>query len=237
MLAAAAAAAVNLYGIPFSVTTPAGARRAGIDSTLPILTGHLVTLGACTAFIIFGLISVFAWGSWARGLLRHLVSAAYGSLLRYILILFGLCIVLVVTLSMLGFRVGQLVLGGTVTAVLITIAAQQAMSNLFAGMLLQVTHPFKVGDSIKIRSGSLGGIIEGVVAEISITYVTMETDDGPILLPNATVLAAGLSPVRAAPRDGLLAQRFSRSVPKPPMMGPSQPGTSGQDDDQLPDDN
>jgi small-conductance mechanosensitive channel len=237
VLAAAAAVAVNLYGVPFSIKTPAGARRAGIDTTMSILTGHLITLGASVAFVIFGLISVFAWASWARGLLGHVVGTAYGSILRYILILFGLCVVLVVTLSMLGFRVGQLVLGGTVTAVLVTIAAQQALSNLFAGLLLQFAHPFKVGDSIWVRSGSLSGTIEGVVAEISITYITLENDDGRVLLPNAVVLASAVSPVRTAPKDGLLAHRysgrFSRSVPRPPMSDRAvQPGPGDQGPDE-----
>jgi len=196
ILAIAAAVAVNLYGVPFSVKTIGGAKRAGIDTTMPILTGHLITLGSSVAFVIFGLISVFAWANWTRDLLGHFVGTAYGSVVRYILILFGLCVVLVVTLSVLGFRVGQLV---------------------FAGLLLQLTHPFKVGDSIWVRSGSLGGTIEGVVAEISITYITLENDQGRVLLPNAVVLASALSPVRAAPKDGLLAQRFSRSVPRPPI--------------------
>ena len=229
VLAAAAAVAVNLYGVPFSVKTISGAQRAGIDTTVSILTGHLITLGASAAFVIFGLISVFAWARWARGLLGHVVGTAYGSIVRYILILFGLCVVLVVTLSMLGFRVGQLVLGGTVTAVLVTIAAQQALSNLFAGMLLQFAHPFKVGDSIWVRSGSLSGTIEGVVAEISITYITLENDNGRVLLPNAVVLASAVSPVRTAPKDGMLAHRyggrFSRSAPRPPMSDASPPSS------------
>ena len=229
VLAAAAAVGVNLYGVPFSVKTIAGAERAGLDTTVSILTGHLVTLGASAAFVIFGLVSTFAWASWARGVLGHVVGTAYGSIVRYILILFGLCVVLVITLSMLGFRVGQLVLGGTVTAVLVTIAAQQALSNLFAGMLLQFAHPFKVGDSIWVRSGSLAGTIQGTVAEISITYITLENDDGRVLLPNSVVIASALSQVRAAPKDGLLAHRysgrFSRSVPRPPMSDTTRPGS------------
>jgi small-conductance mechanosensitive channel len=127
----------------------------------------------------------------------------------------------VITLSMLGFRVAQLVVGGAVTGVLLTIAAQQALSNLFAGMLLQFAQPFKVGDLIWVRSGSFSGTIEGVVKEVSITYVTLENDEGRILLPNSQVLAAAVSPVRSAPRDGVLTAhrygRFGRSSPRPPM--------------------
>jgi len=177
--------------------------------------------------VIFGLISVFAWARWARSLLTHLVGAAYGSIVRFILIVFGLCVIVVITLSMLGFQVAQLVVGGAVTGVLITIAAQQPLSNLFAGMLLQVTQPFKVGDSIWVRSGALAGTIEGVVAEISITYVTLENDEGRVLLPNAQVLASAVSSVRSAPRGGMLTAhrygRFGRSTaPRPPMASDSQ---------------
>jgi small-conductance mechanosensitive channel len=221
VLACAAAVTVNVYGIPLGIKTLRGAGAAGFDTTMPILTGHLITIGCTVAFVIFGLVSAFAWASWIRDLFGRLVGTAYGSIVRYVLILAGICVVLVITLSMLGFRVGQLVLGGTVTAVLVTIAAQQALANVFAGMMLQFAHPFRVGDSIWVRSGSLAGTIEGVVAEVSITYVTIENDEGRILLPNAVVLASAVSPVRTAPKDGLIAHRYSnrfgRSLPRPPM--------------------
>ncbi len=222
ILACASAVAVNLYGVQLGIKTLAGARAAGIDTPIPIVTGHLITVGGSIAFVILGLVSTFAWARWARTLLEHFVDAAYGSIARFILLVFGMCVIAVITLSMLGFRVAQLVVGGAVTGVLLTIAAQQALSNLFAGMLLQFAQPFRVGDSIWLRSGALGGTIEGVVAEISITYVTIEADDGHVLLPNSQVLAAAVSPVHSAPRNGVLTThrhgRFGRmSAARPPM--------------------
>jgi small-conductance mechanosensitive channel len=133
---------------------------------------------------------------------------------------------------MLGFRVEQLVLGGTVTAVLVTIAAQQALSNLFAGMMLQFAHPFRVGDSIWVRSGSLAGTIEGVVTDMSITYITLENDDGRVLLPNAVVLASAVSPVSSPPRDGLLVHhryRLGRSAALPPKADSQPPPAEPED--------
>lgn len=225
-LACAAAVGVNLYGIPLAIKTAKGARAAGIDSSMAIVTGHLITLGGSLAFVILALISTFAWARWTRMLLARLVGEAYGSIARYLLILLGMCVIIVVTLSLLGFRVAQLVVGGAVTGVLVTLAAQQALSNLFAGMLLQFARPFKVGDAIWVRSGSLAGTIEGVVSEVSITYVTIENDNGRVLLPNAQVLAAAISPLRSAPRQGVLTThrhgRFSRPVPRPPMAEPPQ---------------
>lgn len=216
--------AVDLYGIKTLNAAPA----AGITPSVSIVTGRLITLGGSVAFVIFGLISTFAWARWARAIFTHLISAAYGSIIRFVLILFGMCLIVVITLSMLGFRVAQLVVGGAVTGVLITIAAQQALSNLFAGMLLQFAQPFKVGDSIWVRSGGFAGTIEGVVTEVSITYVTLENDEGRVLLPNSQVLAAAVSPVRTAPKDGVLAHRharFGRSAPRPPMSASEPPVT------------
>ncbi len=231
ILACGAAVAVNLYGVRLGINTRQGARNAGIDTVVSIGTGHLVTIGGSVAFVIFGLVSTFAWARWARGVLTHLVGPAYGSIVRFILIIFGMCVVVVITLSMLGFHVAQLVVGGAVTGVLITIAAQQALSNLFAGMLLQIAQPFRVGDSIWLRSGALAGTIEGVVTEISISYVTLENDEGRVLLPNSQVITAAISPVRSAPRAGVLtAHRYGRfgrsSTPTPPMAGEetSDPG-------------
>ena len=239
VLACASAVAVNLYGVPLGIKTIRGARQAGIDSAVSIVTGHLITLGGSAAFVILSLVSTFAWARWARSVFTHLIGAAYGSIIRFVLIIFGMCIIVVVALSMLGFRVGQLVVGGAVTGVLLTIAAQQALSNLFAGMLLQFAQPFKVGDVIWVRSGSFAGTIEGVVTEVSITYVTIENEEGRILLPNSQVLAAAVSPVRSAPREGILTThrygRFGRlSAPRPPMT--SRPPEAGdQTSDPPPD--
>jgi small-conductance mechanosensitive channel len=234
VLACAAAVAVKIYGIPLGIKTTRYAAAKGYDPSMPIVSGHLITLGGSVAFVVFGLISAFAWAHWTKSIFTRFVGTGYGSIVRYVLILIGICVVVVVTLSMLGFRVGQLVLGGTVTAVLLTIAAQQALSNVFAGLMLQFAHPFKVGDSIWVRSGALAGTIEGVVAEVSITYVTLENDEGRVLLPNAVVLASAVSPVRTAPMDGLLAHhrygRLGRTAPRPPMADrPPDPAPSDND--------
>jgi len=190
LLAVAGAVAVRVAGVPLRVTA---GERAGV--------GHLITISGTVAFFIFALISTFAFARWARAVLERFVGAAYGAIVRYVMILVGISVVLLVALSMLGFRVAQLVVGGAVTGVLLTIAAQQSLSNLFAGVMLQFAQPFRVGEKVRIRSGALAGTIEGTVTEFSITYVELDTDDGRVLLPNAQVLAAAVSPVRAADDD------------------------------------
>ncbi len=158
--------------------------------------GHLITVCGTVAFLVFALVSTFAFARWAQAVLERFIGAAYGAIIRYVMILIGICVVLLASLSMLSFRIGQLVVSGAVAGVLITIAAQQSLSNLFAGVMLQFARPFKVGDPVQIRSGALAGTIEGVVSEFSITYVRLETREGRVLVPNSQVLAAAVSPVR-----------------------------------------
>ena len=158
---------------------------------------HLVTIAGAIAFFLFALAATFALARWAKTILEPVIGLAYGDIVRYVMILFGIVITAVASLSMLGFKVTQLAEAGVVTGVLITIAAQQALSNLFAGMMLQFARPFRVGDQVRLRAGALSGTIEGTVSEFGITYVKLNTSDGHILLPNSQVLAAAVGPVPA----------------------------------------
>jgi len=196
VLALAAAVAEHVAGIPLRTTS------AAKKSTLVTVdVGHLITICATIAFLVFATISTFAFASWARDVLERFIGTAYAAIVRYVMILIGLSVVILVALSMLGFGVAQLVVGGAVTGVLITIAAQQSLSNLFAGVMLQFAQPFRVGDQVRIRSGALAGTIEGTVIDLSITYVRLHTDDGTVFLPNSQVLAAAVSPVLSAGTD------------------------------------
>lgn len=192
-LALTAAVAVHIAGIPLRVTSATAAAR--VNTMVSLGVGHLITICGAVAFFILALVSTFAFARWARDVLDRFVGAAYAAIVRYVMILTGICVIVLAALSMLGFRVAQLVVGGAVTGVLITIAAQQSLSNVFAGVMLQFARPFKVGDEVRIRSGALAGTIEGTVTEFSITYVRLETQDGRVLLPNSQVLAAAVSPV------------------------------------------
>ena len=57
-----------------------------------------------------------------------------------------------------------------------------------------MARPFSVGERVVMRSGPLGGPYEGLVTEMTMFYVHMITDEGPVLLPNAGVLAAAVGP-------------------------------------------
>lgn len=165
------------------------------------VTPKIVTAAAAAAFCLFALVALLGLAGKAEQVLEPTVGSGHASVVRYSILLGGGAAILILALELFRAPVGQLVLGGAVTGILIGIAAQQSLANVFAGLVLLLSRPFSVGDSIRLRSGALAGQIEGRVTEIGITYVRLEAEDGPLHLPNSQVLAAAVGPVLTPPQE------------------------------------
>ena len=82
-------------------------------------------------------------------------------MVRYTIVLAGAILTIAITLGLLKVAwSGMLLVGGAFATIIITIAGQQALSNVFAGMVLLLSRPFVVGDVIWLRSGAMGGQLE-----------------------------------------------------------------------------
>ncbi|MGY1846753.1 mechanosensitive ion channel family protein [Blastococcus sp. SYSU DS1021] len=89
----------------------------------------------------------------------------------------------VYALGLIGVQIGPLLGALGVGGIAIAFAAQDILQNFIAGVLLQVRHPFRVGDQI----GS--GDHEGVVDDVNLRTTVLRTYDGLVVyLPNAEVL-------------------------------------------------
>jgi small-conductance mechanosensitive channel len=166
------------------------------------LIAKIITASAAAAFFLLASLAVVSLASQARDVLQPVTGSAHAAVVRSALVLVGAIATVVIALALFKVPVGQLVLGGAVTTILIGIAAQQSLANVFAGIVLLLSHPFSVGDTVRFRSGSLGGPLEGTVTEIGITYLRLETADGVLHVPNSQALSAavGLLPsARQAP--------------------------------------
>jgi small-conductance mechanosensitive channel len=164
-------------------------------------TAQAFTYGGAAGFFIFGMAAAFGLSGLAGRSLRPAIGQAHAGIVRYAVLLIGLFILLVAALQLIQVPIGQLVVGGAVTGVLLGIAAQQSLANLFAGLVLLFAHPFRVGDHVRFRAGALSGQIEGVITDISLTYVRLEAEDGRILIPNAQALSAAVLLVPAQLQD------------------------------------
>jgi len=199
-------------------------------------TGHghvgskLVAGVAAILFCLFAIIASLALAGRARQALQPVAGSAHAAVVRYTIVLVGAILTLVIGLALFKIPVGQLIVGGALTTILIGIAAQQSLSNIFAGLVLLLSRPFNVGDTIQLRSGAMGGLIEGTVTEAGITYLRLDAADGPMSLPNSQVLAAAVSrrstPAGTPPRPGTANGHHSASAT--PADAPVAAPTGGQ---------
>lgn len=164
------------------------------DSALQVPHQVIADAGA-VAFCGFGSMATYGLSGQARDVLLPRAGTSHAAVVRYVLLLLGAFTTLIVTLLLFQIPVGQLVLGGALTSVFVGIAAQQALSNVFAGIVLLLSRPFNVGDNIRLRAGALGGQMEGIVTEIGITYVRLDTGGSVMSVPNSQVLNAVVGPV------------------------------------------
>lgn len=176
---------------------------------------QIIAAATAVAFCVFASAATIGLSGKARDVLQPVIGTSHSAVVRYALVLIGAVTTLVVTLVLFDVPVGQLLLGGALTSVFVGIAAQQALSNVFAGLVLLLARPFKVGDSIRLRAGALSGEIGGTVSEIGITYVRLATADGLVSVPNSQVLNAVVGPLPPGTR-----------LPAPPTPQPATAATS-----------
>ena len=115
-----------------------------------------------------------------------------GFLLRLVTML----VAVLIALRVAGLGPRTLPLGGAFTAVVVGLAAQQTLGNLFAGMVLLSARPFRVGERVKLQGGGLAGTVEGVVSSLGLLYTTLASGDDSIMVPNSVVLNVAIVPLR-----------------------------------------
>jgi len=105
-------------------------------------------------------------------------------------------LVVLVVLSVAGVDATSIVAGSAFTAVILGLAAQQTLGNLFAGMVLLSARPFRVGERVRFQAGAVAGQLEGVVSSLGLLYTTLARGEDRIMVPNNVVLAAAVVPLR-----------------------------------------
>src|SRR5579884_3675193 len=148
-----------------------------------------VTAWATTGgFVILGTLAVRSSAEGVYRLITLRAGRPGGGVARVLVSLVGYVLVLLATLGAMRVPLGHLLLGGAITGVIVGIAAQQALGNAFAGIVLILARPFRVGQRVRMRAGALGGELVGTVRDMSLTYVVLDTEEGRLMVPNSGVL-------------------------------------------------
>ena len=73
---------------------------------------------------------------------------------------------------------------GGIVAVVVGLASQEAASNLVGGMMILISKPFKIGDTIVLKDNELRGIVK----DITLNHTVIETYDKTlVMVPNVTM--------------------------------------------------
>lgn len=176
-------------------------RREWLPGYGPWVKGATVTV-----LVIVGSVAVH----WlVRGLsprlFRRLDPATAGTL-GFLIRLFAMSVVLIAALRIAGVTAATLALGGTITAVVLGLAAQQSLGGIFAGVVLQSTRPFRVGERVRLVGGFIAGSIEGTVSSLGLFYTTLAQGADRIQIPNSVLINLAIVPLREPDKIDLRAR-------------------------------
>jgi small-conductance mechanosensitive channel len=151
---------------------------------------------AVVVLVIFGWAFARAIGRGIAPMVFKRVDPATAGTIGFLIRLVTITVALLVALRIAGLDARTLAIGGAVTAVVLGLAAQQTVGNLFAGTVLLSARPFRVGERILLQGGAIAGQIEGVVSSLGLLYTTLASGDDRIMIPNSVILNMAVTPLR-----------------------------------------
>jgi MscS family membrane protein len=150
-----------------------------VDSTLYVL--GVVLIGLALVRVSRILLHWYTAQSQAAG---NGLAAEFGPLVGKLATVFIVLVAAITVLQHLGVNVSSLVVSLGVGSLAVGLAAQDTLSNMFAGFTLLLDRPFRVGDRIQLASGESGD-----VDTIGMRATRIKTGDEAILVvPNSLLV-------------------------------------------------
>lgn len=163
-----------------------------------IAPGYGTEARILTALLLF----IFGWGfAAALGrtltpfIMRRLDPGTAGTV-GFAIRLLTILLVALVALGIAGVNPQTLAVGGAFTAIVLGLAAQQTLGNIFAGVVLQSTRPFRVGERVRLTGGPLAGSVEGTVSSLGLFYTSILKGKDRMMIPNNVLLLLAVEPLK-----------------------------------------
>jgi len=165
-----------------------------------------IRIAAVILLLILGWAIARALGRAVGPLLFRRMDPATAGTVGFLVRLVAGIVVLLLALSIAGLKPETLLAASAFTAVIIGLASQQTLGNVFAGVVLLSARPFRVGDRIRLQAGPLAGQIEGTVASLGLLFTDLARGEDTIMIPNTVVLSSAIVPLREPDAVDLLAR-------------------------------
>ena len=155
-----------------------------------------IRLGASAALLLLGFGLARDLGRLLGPALFRRMDPSTAGTVGFLIRLFFAVVAMLVALRVAGVTNANLVPAAAATAVILGLAAQQTLGNLFAGVVLLSARPFVVGDRVRLQGGDLAGDLEGTVSSLGLLHTVFSNGDDSIMVPNRTVLNVAIVPLR-----------------------------------------
>lgn len=176
--------------------------------------GEWIRIGTVIVLVLVGSAATH-WLSQglAPRMYRRLDPATAGTV-GFVVRLLAMTVVVILALRIAGVNAGALAVGGAFTAVVLGLAAQQSLGGIFAGIVLQSTRPFRVGERVRLVGGALAGSLEGTVTSLGLFYTTLTQGADRLLVPNSVLLQLTVVPLREPEKVDVRARFESDASPQ-----------------------
>ena len=149
-------------------------------------------LGVMYGFRLLATLAIFVIGKWLAQLVSRLMAQSFerahieptlATFLRNLAYYALLIFVAITALGQIGVQTTSFVALVGAAGLAVGLALQGSLSNLAAGVLMILFHPFRVGDVIEAAG------TKGTVKEIQIFTTILEHPDGrKLIVPNAPIM-------------------------------------------------
>jgi small-conductance mechanosensitive channel len=176
--------------------------------------GPWVRAATVVTLIIVGSVGSHWLVRWISPRLFRRVDPATAGTTGFLIRLFAMAAVVILALRIAGVTAATLAVGGAFTAIVLGLAAQQTLSSLFAGIVLQSTRPFRVGERVRLVGGALAGSIEGTVSSLGLFYATLVQGADRLQVPNSVMINLVVVPLREPPKVDVRARFAPEASPQ-----------------------
>lgn len=160
-----------------------------LDSLLNMSVDFCLKALACIAVFLIGRFCIrkFLRSRFLKKLFEHAEPSAATFLRSLITTALYLLLALSI-IGILGIPLASVITVLASAGVAVSLALQGALSNLAAGVMLMIFHPFQVGDYVETTNAS------GIVKELNLFYTVFLTfDNKRITVPNGTLMNANIT--------------------------------------------
>ncbi len=169
---------------------------------------HLVFDGILIA--VGGIILTNLFSSFISNKVKEYLGESTAGLLNFVIRIVGYITVAVLFLSFFKVNIASALVAGGFAGVIIGLASQSVLSNVFGAIAILISRPFRLGDRITLSTWQYGLIAPsyppkffsndflipgytGTVTEISLMYTTILTDDKMVLkIPNSVMIQSSI---------------------------------------------